>query len=166
MDAFSEDHTSWRLALSNGMHIHARGLILAVGPTSHPNARIYALAFAADLPDNFPRSGMPHPTPMPIIAPAMAASASAAVATAKQAYHAAMLHISNASPMARVTGSRSLQPQQPTYSWAVDLAVTAAMVPTLRPLSNIVPGYAIEGLGALGVLPGIVLGKRAESMLH
>jgi len=36
------------------MTICARGLIRAVGPTIEANARIYALAFANDLPETFP----------------------------------------------------------------------------------------------------------------
>jgi len=44
----------WRLTLTNGGEIRARGLISAVGPTARPSARIFALAFAAELPDSFP----------------------------------------------------------------------------------------------------------------
>src|SRR5262249_37408485 len=47
-------HTDWRLTVEGGIVITARGLILAVGPTAAPTARIYALAFQADLPDDFP----------------------------------------------------------------------------------------------------------------
>jgi hypothetical protein len=47
------------------------------------------------------------------------------------------------------------------FTWAVDLHVAADMVPGLRTLGGVAPGVAIEGLGALGVLPGIVLGRRA-----
>jgi hypothetical protein len=35
------------------------------------------------------------------------------------------------------------------------------MVPKLRVLANVAPGIAIEGLGALGLLPGIALGRKA-----
>jgi hypothetical protein len=35
------------------------------------------------------------------------------------------------------------------------------MIPKLRVLGNVAPGVAIERLGALGVLPGIVLGRKA-----
>jgi hypothetical protein len=35
------------------------------------------------------------------------------------------------------------------------------MIPSLRFLGETVPGVAIEGLGALGVLPGIILGRQA-----
>src|SRR5262249_15150954 len=44
----------WRLRLATGATISARALILATGPTAAPTARIYALAFPAALPDDFP----------------------------------------------------------------------------------------------------------------
>ena len=53
-----------------------------------------------------------------------------------------------------------LQDAQPVYSWAVDLAVATDTIPTLRPIGEQAAGVAIEGLGALGILPGIVLGER------
>jgi glycine/D-amino acid oxidase-like deaminating enzyme len=46
--------TLWQLTLLNGSHVQARSVINAPGPTSEPNARIYALAFALDLPASFP----------------------------------------------------------------------------------------------------------------
>ena len=54
-----------------------------------------------------------------------------------------------------------LASQEPLYKWGVDLAVTSDMIPTLREIGDEAPGFAIEGLGALGVLPGMVLGQRA-----
>jgi hypothetical protein len=50
---------------------------------------------------------------------------------------------------------------EPTHAWAVDLAVAKTMTPQARALEGDAPAMAIEGLGALGVLPGIVLGRRA-----
>ena len=44
----------WRLTLADGPVVTARALIWAVGPTARPNARLYALSFAADLPEDFP----------------------------------------------------------------------------------------------------------------
>ena len=44
----------WRLTLADGPMVTARALIWAVGPTARPNARLYALSFAADLPEDFP----------------------------------------------------------------------------------------------------------------
>jgi glycine/D-amino acid oxidase-like deaminating enzyme len=54
-----------------------------------------------------------------------------------------------------------LASEEPRFTWAVDLHVTADMIPTLRTLGHVTTGVAIEGLGALGVLPGIVLGQHA-----
>jgi hypothetical protein len=42
-----------------------------------------------------------------------------------------------------------------------DLDSSADLLPHLRPLTKSAPRLVIEGLGALGVLPGIVLGRRA-----
>src|SRR5262249_57745740 len=58
-----------------------------------------------------------------------------------------------------------LAEQQPTHAWAVDLAVAADMVPAVRTLEARAPGCVIEGLGALGVLPGIVLSRQAPAMI-
>jgi hypothetical protein len=55
--------------------------------------------------------------------------------------------------------------EEPTHAWSVDLAVAHDLAPRLRPLHATVPGVAIEGLGALGVLPGTVLGQRAGAAL-
>lgn len=54
---------------------------------------------------------------------------------------------------------------EPRWAWAVDLDSTADLLPHLRPLTKSAPGLAIEGLGALGVLPGMVLGQRAGTDL-
>jgi glycine/D-amino acid oxidase-like deaminating enzyme len=161
VDAFSEDQVSWRLALSNGMQLNARGLILAVGPTSHPNARIYALAFAAELPDDFPLFWDASPYTYADYRPG-----DGRLGVSGGRYGKAGVSRNDAKYHQRLAEDArhwlpELQNQQPTYTWAVDLAVTADMVPTLRSIGHGVPGFAIEGLGALGVLPGIVLGRRA-----
>jgi glycine/D-amino acid oxidase-like deaminating enzyme len=55
--------------------------------------------------------------------------------------------------------------QEPLYTWGVDLNVTADMIPELSTIGR--NAFSIDGLGALGVLPGIVLGRRAaEAILH
>ena len=51
--------------------------------------------------------------------------------------------------------------KKPVFTWAVDLEVASDMIPALHVLGSKAPGVAIEGLGALGVLPGIVLGRQA-----
>ena len=54
-----------------------------------------------------------------------------------------------------------LRGADPTHRWAVDLYVTAELVPAVRVLEGGAPGVAIEGLGAHGVLPGMVLARQA-----
>jgi glycine/D-amino acid oxidase-like deaminating enzyme len=167
VDAFSEDHASasWRLALLNGMQVDARGLILAVGPTVKPNARIYALAFAADLPDDFPLFWDASPYTYADYRP----GDGRLVVSGGRYGKAGMTRSDSKYQQRLVEGVRhwlpEFQNQRPAYNWAVDLAVTANMVPILRPLGEHTPGFAIEGLGALGVLPGIVLGRRAGKQI-
>jgi glycine/D-amino acid oxidase-like deaminating enzyme len=155
----------WRIQLANDNSISARGLIQAVGPTAQPNARIYALAFAADLPDDFPLFWDAAPYTYADYRPGngrLTVSGGrygkAGVTRSDAAYH---LRLAN--------GARhwlpELQDQEPRYTWAVDLAVTADMIPTLRSLDTTAPGYAIKGLGALGVLPGSVLAERAGEQI-
>ncbi len=159
--------SQWELHLRSGLTLSARGLIWATGPTVTPSARLYALAFQADLPDDFPVfwdashytyydyrpgncwlivSGGPY--------------GPAGAADGDPAYHRKM-----------AAAARHWLPElarhRPRYTWAVDLAVTAEMLPISRALGKNAPGYAIEGLGAQGVLPGIVLGRKAgEALTH
>src|SRR5690349_8133354 len=44
----------WRITLADGFTLRAGALVSCVGPTVEANARIYALAFKADFPDDFP----------------------------------------------------------------------------------------------------------------
>lgn len=151
----------WRVRLSDGTTLHARGLIQAVGPTIEANARIYALAFDADLPDDFPLFWDAAPY---TYADFRAGSGRLTVSGGRYGRANVTRHDATYyQRLARATRKwlPELADQQPRYSWAVDLAVTADMIPTIRPFDTTAPGVAIEGLGALGVLPGMVLGKRA-----
>ncbi|HEY7124113.1 MAG TPA: FAD-dependent oxidoreductase [Ktedonobacterales bacterium] len=155
----------WEVRLRSGLTLSARGLIWATGPTITPSARLYALAFKADLSDDFPVfwdashytyydyrpgngwlivSGGPY--------------GPAGAADGDPAYHRKM-----------AASARRWLPElarhRPRYTWAVDLAVSAEMLPASRTLGKRAPGYAIEGLGAQGVLPGIVLGRKAGEAL-
>ncbi|MFI5278716.1 MAG: hypothetical protein ACHQ1E_15685, partial [Ktedonobacterales bacterium] len=61
-----------------------------------------------------------------------------------------------------------LAPATPSHAWAVDLDVSAELAPRLRDLEESevsAPGIAVEGLGALGVLPGAILGRRAGEQM-
>jgi glycine/D-amino acid oxidase-like deaminating enzyme len=161
----TNDQPGWQLTLTSGQQIATRGLIEATGPTAQPNARIYALAFAADLPPDFPlfwdaapytyadfRAGDGRLTV------SGGRYGQAGVAGRDTSYHKRL-----------ADAARRWLPEladiQPVASWAVDLAVTADMIPHLLNLKNVSSGLAIMGLGALGVLPGIILGRRAGSTL-
>ncbi|HKW20941.1 MAG TPA: FAD-dependent oxidoreductase, partial [Ktedonobacterales bacterium] len=156
----------WRLTLANGPFVTARALIWAVGPTIRPNARLYALAFAANLPEGFPVFWDAAPYVYYDYRPGdgrMTVSggrygAPDATRERDAAYHARM-----------TDATRRWLPEfagvEPRWAWAVDLDSTADLLPHLRPLTKSAPGLAIEGLGALGVLPGMVLGQRAGTDL-
>ena len=155
----------WQITLANGRTLKAHALIQAVGPTIQPNARIYALAFKADLPDTFPLFWDASPYTYADFRPGngrLGVSGGrygkAGVTRHDTRYHH---HLADAARH----WLPELTNEQPCATWAVDLQVAADMIPTLRPLGDIAPGFSIEGLGALGVLPGIVLGRRAGAMV-
>jgi len=155
------DNHHWQISLSNGTVITARGLIRAVGPTVQPDQRIYALAFAADLPDNFPLFWDASPYTYADFRPG-----NGRLTVSGGRYGKAGVTHRDASYYQRLADAAhhwlpELEGKEPAYTWAVDLAVSANMIPTLRQPGNTTPAYAIDGLGALGVLPGIVLGQRA-----
>jgi len=159
------DGNSWQIQLTNSRSVAARGLIQAVGPTAQPNARIYALAYAADLPDDFPLFWDAAPYTYADYRPG-----DGRLTVSGGRYGKAGVTRRDASYYQRLADSArhwlpELQNQEPRYTWAVDLAVAADMIPTLRPFNTTAPGYAIEGLGALGVLPGAVLAERAGEQI-
>jgi glycine/D-amino acid oxidase-like deaminating enzyme len=151
----------WQITLADGRTLKARTLIQAIGPTTQPNARIYALAFKADLPDTFPLFWDASPYTYADFRPG-----NGRLGVSGGRYGKAGVTRHDTRYHQRLTDAArhwlpELAHQQPYATWAVDLQVAADMVPTLRSLGDIAPGFSIEGLGALGVLPGIVLGKRA-----
>lgn len=155
----------WRLTLLGGALVTARALIWAVGPTVRPNARLYALAFAADLPEDFPVfwDAAPYvyydyrPGDGRLTVSGGRYGAPGAL-DRDAAYHARMAEAAR-------RWLPELAQSEPTWAWGVDLDCSAELLPHLRPLTKSAPGLAIEGLGALGVLPGMVLGQRAGSTL-
>ncbi|HEX7734053.1 MAG TPA: FAD-dependent oxidoreductase [Ktedonobacteraceae bacterium] len=155
----------WSLVLTSGQSIEARGLINAVGPTSQPNSRIYALAFEADLPDTFPLFWDAAPYTYADYRPGCGrlTVSGGRYGKAGGSGHEASYYrrlVSNARHWLPELATRA-----PAYKWSVDLSVSADMVPNLRRLGEHAPGLAIEGLGALGVLPGIVLGQRGGAQI-
>ena len=161
---FDDTHL-WKVKLSNGTVLHARGLIQAVGPTVEANARIYALAFDADLPDDFPLFWDAAPY---TYADFRAGNGRLTVSGGRYGHANVTQHDTNYYQRLANAAHKwlpELANQQPRYTWGVDLAVTSDMIPTIRPLDASAPGVAIEGLGALGVLPGMVLGRRAGATI-
>ncbi len=155
----------WRITLTNGMELQAKGLISAVGPTSKPTARIFALAFAANLPDTFPLFWDASPYTYADFRPG---NGRLTVSGGRYGRAGATRHDGNYYKRLADAARRwlpELAGQEPLFMWAVDLDVAAGMIPKLRTLGNVAPGVAIEGLGALGVLPGIVLGRRAGASI-
>ena|SRR5579859_870288 len=155
----------WQLTLTGGITIGTRGLIHAVGPTATPNARIYALAFEAHLPDDFPLFWDASPYTYADFRPGngrLTVSGGrygkAGVSARDTTYHQRLA-------AAARRWLPELRAKDPTYTWAVDLAVTANMIPSLSAIGEAAPGFAIEGLGSLGILPGIILGQRAGKLI-
>src|SRR5262249_8402783 len=157
--------TQWKLTVGEGASIIARRVIVAVGPTAQPTARIYALALPAELPATFPLFWDAAPYTYMDFRPGaghlMASGGRYAPpggSTRDKVYHQRLADAAR-------RWLPELAGRAPSHAWAVDLAVAHDMVPRLSPLGTDATGVAIEGLGALGVLPGIVLGKRAGSDL-
>ncbi len=155
------DSHHWQLTLANGTVITARGLIRAVGPTAQPNQRIYALAFAANLPDDFPLFWDASPYTYADYRPG-----NGRLTVSGGRYGKAGVTRRDATYHKRLADAArhwlpELEGKEPIYTWGVDLEVSADMIPALRKIGEMAPAWAIEGLGSLGVLPGIVLGQRA-----
>lgn len=156
----------WRIALENGMNVRAEGLIWAVGPTAQPDARIYALAFRANLPEDFPLFWDASPYTYADFRPGNGRLTVSGGRYGKAGMTRRDTHYYKRLADAARTWLPELEGQEPRHTWAVDLQVAADMVPELRSLGKRAPGFAIEGLGALGVLPGMVLGQRAGKMVR
>ncbi|MDE3228601.1 MAG: hypothetical protein KGO05_01870, partial [Chloroflexota bacterium] len=151
----------WAITLADGREISARGLIVATGPVPTANARIYALAYAVDLPADFPLFWDAAPytycdyRPGPGYIVSSGGRYGQAGGSPREAAYYRRLE----------RGARRWLPElaraTPSHAWAVDLDVSADLAPRLRELEAGAAGVAIEGLGALGVLPGVILGRRA-----
>jgi glycine/D-amino acid oxidase-like deaminating enzyme len=151
----------WTITLESGRTFTGRGLIVATGPLVTPTARIYALAWAIDLPVDFPLfwDAAPYiyadyrPGPGYVVSSGWRYGRAGGSphedayyrGLARQGYH----------------WLPELAEAAPSHAWAVDLEVNADSIPMARELGAAAPGLAIEGLGALGVLPGAVLGREA-----
>jgi glycine/D-amino acid oxidase-like deaminating enzyme len=155
----------WHITLTDGRTVTAKRLIKATGPIPTANARIYALAFAIDLPDTFPLFWDAAPYTYADFRPG---SGRLTVSGGRYG-HAGVTH-NDAKYYKHLTQAArhwlpELAHQEPVYTWGVDLDVTANMIPELHTFGEKTRGISIDGLGALGVLPGIVLGRRAGKLL-
>jgi hypothetical protein len=154
---------AWQLTLANGQTLTSQGLIRATGPTIEPNARIYALSFGIELPDTFPLFWDAAPY---TYADFRAGNGRLTVSGGR--YGRAGVTQRDATYYKRLANAArhwlpELAGQEPLYTWGVDLNVTANMIPELHTIGK--NALSIDGLGALGVLPGIVLGRRAGKLI-
>lgn len=156
---------AWQVTLANGRTLKTQGLIRATGPTAEPNARIYALAFAIELPDTFPLFWDASPYTYADFRPG---NGHLTVSGGRYGHAGVTRNDANYCTHLAHAARRwlpELAGQEPRYAWGVDLNVTANMMPELHRLGEKALGVSIDGLGALGVLPGIVLGRRAGQLL-
>ena len=143
----------------------ARGLTVATGPVVKPTARIYALAYAIDLPETFPLfwDAAPYTYCDYRPGPGYIVSSGGRYGRAGGSPREDSFYLR----LAR--GVRHWLPETgaaiPTHAWAVDLDTAADLAPNARMLGEAAPGAAIEGLGALGVLPGLILGREAGAQI-
>lgn len=165
----------WQLTLAPGRDsidgsrtIQARAVVNCAGPTEGANARIYALAFTADFPDDFPLFWDASPYTYADYRPG-----NGRLGVSGGRYGKAGVTTNDAAYYRRLAdATRKWVPEmagkKPVYTWAVDLYVTAGLLPHLRLMDDDdshAPGVAIEGLGAHGVLPSMVLAQQAVDYL-
>lgn len=155
----------WHLVLEDGSSISTRALVLATGPLEKPTSRIYALSFPINLPESFPLFWDAAPyvyydyrygNGRLVISGGRYGQAGSSAADAQ--FHAKMA-------AAAISWLPALKSIEPSHAWAVDLHVSADMLPQLTPLGKQGAGYHVDKLGALGVLPGMVLGQKAGYQL-
>lgn len=151
----------WHITLADGSSFLSRGLINCVGPIVGANARIFALAFGGEFPDTFPvfwdAASYTYADYRPgngRLGVSGGRYGKAGVSRYDAGYYKRLMEMTR-------HWLPELVDQEPTHAWAVDLAVSADMIPQLRALGEKAPGFAIEGLGAQGVLPGMLLGRQA-----
>lgn len=155
----------WTLYLEDDTTLRAAGLIMATGPTTGPSSRLYALSFHADLPASFPLFWDSAPYTYCDFRPGngrLTVSGGrygkAGASRRDHLYHHRLEEAAH-------HWLPELRGKRPAYVWAVDIDVASGMVPEARRIPGRAPGYRIDGLGALGVLPGSILGRRAGETL-
>ncbi|MFA7339957.1 MAG: FAD-dependent oxidoreductase [Candidatus Obscuribacterales bacterium] len=148
---------------ANGKTIDCRAVVSAVGPLEAPTGRIFALSFKVEIPETCPVWWDANPYIYYDYRPGngcltVSGGRYGLPGTAKsdQQYH---------SKMAAATRLwvPSLKNAEPDYGWGVDLHVAPDLLPELAFCGE--NWLSIQGLGALGVLPGLVLGERAAQQI-
>jgi glycine/D-amino acid oxidase-like deaminating enzyme len=157
-------NSNWLLKLASGQKINAPFIIKAVGPTAAPTARIYALSFKIDLPSDFPVFWDAAPYVYYDFRAGDGRLTASGGRYAKVGGGKDMHYHKNMAAAAR-HWLPELAHHEPSHTWAVDIEVAHDLVPHLTPLGKAGQGFAVDGLGALGVLPGVVLGRQAARHL-
>lgn len=155
---------NWNLKLAGGEELNLPLVIKAVGPTAAPTARIYALSFKLDLPSDFPLFWDAAPYVYYDFRGGDGRLTASGGRYAKVGGGRDEHYHKNMADAAR-HWLPELAGQEPSHKWAVDIEVAHDLVPHLTPLGKRGRGFAIDGLGALGVLPGVVLGRQAAGRL-
>ncbi|HEY9756788.1 MAG TPA: FAD-dependent oxidoreductase [Oculatellaceae cyanobacterium] len=151
---------AWRLSTANGLEIKALSLVYATGPVVNANRRIYAISYQIDLPEMFPLFWDSNPFTYydyrggeGFLTVTGGKYGNAGQTSADERFHEGMI-------AAARSWMPALRKLSPTNKWAVDLEVASDMMPESVEVSKNPPAFSIQGLGALGVLPGMVLGKE------
>jgi glycine/D-amino acid oxidase-like deaminating enzyme len=149
----------WLISTDNDKRIQSRGIVSAVGPTVETTGRIFALSFKTAVPETCPVWWDANPYIYYDFRPGngcltVSGGRYGAPGTDKldRSYHQKMT-------AATKQWVPALAEAEPDYCWAVDLHVAADLMPEI--VVKDVNSLSIQGLGALGVLPGIVLGQQA-----
>lgn len=148
---------------ANGKTIDCRALVSAIGPLEAPTGRIFALAFKVEIPENCPVWWDANPYIYYDYRPGngcltVSGGRYGNPGTDKfdKQYHLKMAAATKHWVPALVKG-------EPAYCWGVDLHVAPDLLPEIVKRDD--NWLSIQGLGALGVLPGLVLGERVAEQL-
>jgi glycine/D-amino acid oxidase-like deaminating enzyme len=157
--SIKKEAQGWLISTDNGKRIRCRGVVSAVGPTVETTGRIFALSFKTEVPETCPVWWDANPYIYYDFRPGngcltVSGGRYGSPGTDKldRSYHEKMA-------AATKQWVPSLADSTPDYCWAVDLQVAADLLPEI--VVRDVNSLSIQGLGALGVLPGIVLGQQA-----
>jgi len=151
------------LHLAANKKVKCNGVISAVGPILNATGRIFALSFRYDPPSNCPVWWDANPYIYYDYRPGngfltVSGGRYGAAGTDSQdaKYHVKMAQAAR-------KWVPALAGQEPSHAWAVDLNVAPDLLPEIKTIEE--NHLSVQGLGALGVLPGIVLGAQAAQQL-